>query len=51
MKYYINNETGELVTKKEALKIWCKEYDGDDPTNDIPFSEVFSKTDLEVKTN
>ena len=47
--YYMNNHTGALLTKKEALKIWCEEYDGDDPTNDVPFSEVFSRTDIEIK--
>lgn len=49
MYYYMNNETGELLTKKEALEIWCNEYDGNDPTNDLPFSEVFEKTNLIIK--
>ena len=49
MYYYMDNTTGELLTKKEALKIWCDEYDGDDPTNDLPFSEIFSKTDIRVE--
>lgn len=46
--YYMNNETGEILPKKEALKMWVEEYDGNDPTNDIPFSEIFTKTDLPV---
>ena len=45
----MHNDTGELLTKKQALKIWCEEYDGNDPTNDIPFLEAFTKTDIEIK--
>ena len=49
MKYYEHRETGELLSKKEALKIWCDEYDGNDPTNDLPFDEIFRKTDITVE--
>lgn len=46
--FYQNNVTGEIMSKKEALIVWCDEYDGNDPTNDIPFNEIFTKTDLEI---
>ena len=40
-KHFINRETGELLTKAEALAEWKEEYDGGDPTNPIPFSEYY----------
>lgn len=40
---YINIKTGEIMTKREVLQYWCKEYDGNDPEQDIPFREVFVK--------
>lgn len=43
MYYYINKETKELITKKEALAIWCAM---DDSKN---FEELFIKTDLKVE--
>jgi hypothetical protein len=47
MKYYYRNiTTGELFSKKEALKMWLENYDGNNAETDIPFSEVFEKTDV-----
>lgn len=47
--YYKNKSTGELFSKKDALKLWIEEYDGNNAETDIPFSEVFEKTDLIIK--
>lgn len=34
-------ETGELLTKKMAQQMFIEEYDGDDPTNSMMFSDYF----------
>lgn len=45
MYYYINKETKELITKKEALRIWCEM---DTIEN---FDYYFIKTNLKVENN
>lgn len=42
--YYINADTGELLTQSEARKQWREDYDRDDPTNCIPFEEQYTMT-------
>lgn len=42
--YCINNDTGELLKPTEARKQWREDYDGDDPTNSIPFEEQYTLT-------
>jgi hypothetical protein len=50
MKYYYRNKTtGELFSKKEALKMWLENYDGNNAETDIPFSEVFEKTNMIIE--
>ena len=43
MTYYININTGEILTKKEALAAWIEATGLDNPDADIPFSEMFAK--------
>lgn len=38
---YINVDTGELLTKEEAIEQWRDEYDGGDDTNGLEFSEQY----------
>ncbi len=47
-KLYMDKTTGELLTKQEALTIWREEYDGDDPTNAVPFEEQFERMEVIV---
>lgn len=50
MKYYYRNKTtNELFSKKEALKMWLENYDGNNVETDIPFSEVFEKTNIIIE--
>ena len=40
---YMNNETGEILTRSMALQQFAEMYDGDDPTNGTPLEEYFSR--------
>lgn len=42
--YYMNKDTGELLTKREMLEQWKTEYDGDDPTNMLSVEEQYVET-------
>lgn len=41
MIYYMNRETGELLTKAEMLKQAATEYDLNDETNGLEWSEYY----------
>lgn len=43
MKMYQNRDTGELLTREEMLKQWREDYDGDDPTNPLHYSEQYDE--------
>ena len=43
MWYYMNRQTGELLTRKDMLAQWEEEYDGNDPTNLLSYQEVYEK--------
>lgn len=43
---YINRETGELLTRREMLKQFAEDYDGNDPTNAVSWAEYFEKVQL-----
>lgn len=44
--YYMNKDTGELLTKSEMLIQWRDEYDGNDDTNYLGYLEQYEKTNL-----
>lgn len=46
MIYYVNRETGELLTKAEMLEQAATEYDFDDETNGLEWSEYYEKVRL-----
>ena len=39
--YYMDKTTGELLTYAEMRESWRNDYDGDDPTNPLHWSEQF----------
>lgn len=39
--YYMNTETGELLTIEEAMDQFENEYDGFDPTNILTFEDIY----------
>lgn len=41
--YFVNRETGEVLTREEMTKQFREEYDGDDPTNAIDISEYYEE--------
>lgn len=43
---YINRETGELLTRREMLKQFAEDYDGNDPTNAVSWTEYFEEVQL-----
>lgn len=43
---YINRETGELLTRREMLKQFAEDYDGNDPTNAVSWAEYFEEVQL-----
>ncbi len=45
MQYYMNIDTGELLTKSEAIKQWKEEYDGEDDTNILDMEEQYIKVE------
>lgn len=44
-QYYMNRDTGELLTYEEMLQQWREEYDGDDPTNCMDIREQYEKVE------
>lgn len=40
-EFYMNRDTGELLTLREAMKQWRDEYDGDDETNVLTFLDQY----------
>ena len=46
--YYMNFETGELLTLDEMLTQAEEEYDFDDWTNALELTEYYELTDIEV---
>lgn len=43
---YMNIETGELLTRSDMLSQFKTEYDGDDPTNCLGWSEYYEEVIL-----
>lgn len=41
--YFMNKETGEVLTYKEMIQQGIEEYDLDDPTNLIDWSEIYEE--------
>lgn len=48
MCYWINNETGELLSYDGACAQFAEDYDNDDDTNIIDFLDVFAPTNIEI---
>ena len=48
MCYWVNTETGELLSYDEACAQFTEDYDGDDDTNVINFLDVFAPTNIEI---
>ena len=46
MTYFMNRETGELLTRPEMIQQFREEYDGDDPTNCVSWDEYFKEVEL-----
>lgn len=40
---YMNRQTGELLTRREMLRQFAEDYDGDDPTNAVGWNEYFEE--------
>lgn len=40
--HYMNRYTGELLTYEEMMAQWREEFDGDDDTNLIPYTEHYT---------
>lgn len=38
---YMNTETGEILSYKDARKQFVEDYDGGDPTNPLTFDEYY----------
>ena len=43
---YINRETGELLTRREMLKQFADDYDGNDPTETMSWAEYFEEVQI-----
>ena len=41
-KYYMNKETGELLSPRQAYQQFSEEYDGGDDTNAIDITEYYT---------
>lgn len=41
--FYMNRETGELLSLQMMLKQFSEEYDGDDPTNGVGWNEYYEE--------
>lgn len=48
MCYWVNIETGELLSYDEACAQFTEDYDGDDDTNILNFLDVFAPTNIEI---
>lgn len=48
MGYWMNIETGELLSYDGACAQFAEDYDGDDDTNVINFLDVFVPTPLAI---
>lgn len=46
MRYFVNRDTGELLTRSEMMAQFRDEYDGDDPTNCVSWDEYYREVDL-----
>lgn len=46
MFYFMNRETGELLTRAEMMTQFRDEYDGDDPTNPLSWDEYYKEVEL-----
>ena len=44
-QYYMNVDTGELLTYEEMREQWREEYDGEDPTNCRRISEQYEEVE------
>jgi len=40
---YKKLDTGELLTRKEMIEVYEEEYDGNDPTNVVPWYYYFEE--------
>lgn len=43
MNWYMNKETGELLSWEEMIEQGAEEYDLDDPTNGLSWEEYYEK--------
>lgn len=41
--FYMNRETGEVLSRQMMLKQFAEEYDGDDPTNAVGWDEYYEE--------
>lgn len=41
--FYMNRETGELLSRQMMLKQFSEEYDGDDTTNGVGWNEYYEE--------
>lgn len=41
--FYVNRETGEMLSRQMMLKQFDEEYDGDDPTNGVGWDEYYEE--------
>lgn len=48
MYFYQNNETGEILTRRQMLKQWAEWYDGGDPTNAADWTENYTKIFFDI---
>ncbi len=41
--FYVNKETGEMLSRQAMLAQFIEEYDGDDPTNMLSWDEYYEE--------
>ena len=46
MMYFMNLETGELLTRAAMQTQFREEYDGGDPTNGVSWDEYYKEVEL-----
>lgn len=46
MRYFMNRETGELLTRSEMMAQFQDDYDGGDPTNAVSWDEYYKEVEL-----
>ncbi len=51
MKYYQNKATGELLTHYEMWNQLVEEYDGDDATNLLDWTEYYTTVEIDEEIN